>query len=64
MANIPILAMVFGLALTIQIYIAKAKEKQGIEVFYIIMITGITVMQYFKDFSSEEFTKESMNLRS
>lgn len=33
MANIPILAMFFGLIMTIQIHIAKAMEKQGIEVF-------------------------------
>ena len=33
MANIPIIAMFFGLVLTIQLHIAKGMEKQGIEVF-------------------------------
>jgi len=33
MANIPILAMLFGLILTVQLHIAKAMEKQGIEIF-------------------------------
>ncbi|MFW9903622.1 MAG: hypothetical protein ACFFFH_04770 [Candidatus Thorarchaeota archaeon] len=33
MANIPILAMFFGLVLTVQLHIAKGMEKRGIEVF-------------------------------
>ncbi|MFX1506667.1 MAG: hypothetical protein ACFFDC_11240 [Promethearchaeota archaeon] len=33
MVNIPILAMFFGLVLTVQLHIAKGMEKQGIEVF-------------------------------
>lgn len=36
MANIPILAMFFGVVLTVQVHIAKAMEKQGIEVFDLI----------------------------